>query len=36
VRNQAQLTYNAVGPWLEGTFGTPPKVDASADLEAQL
>ena len=36
VRNQAQLTYNAVGPWLEGTSGAPPKVGASADLEAQL
>jgi len=36
VRNQAQLTYNQVGPWLEGTAATPPKVSASADLEAQL
>jgi VacB/RNase II family 3'-5' exoribonuclease len=36
VRNQAQLTYNAVGPWLEGTSGAPAKVGASADLEAQL
>src|SRR5579864_8840845 len=34
VRNQAQLTYNQVGPWLEGTSGPPPK--ASSDLAAQL
>ncbi|MFY9645765.1 MAG: RNB domain-containing ribonuclease [Terriglobales bacterium] len=36
VRNQAQLTYNAVGAWLEGTAAPPPKVAASADLQAQL
>ncbi|HXB67269.1 MAG TPA: RNB domain-containing ribonuclease [Candidatus Acidoferrales bacterium] len=48
VRNRAQLTYSAVGPWLEGTLeetleGTPggtgappPKVAASAGLAAQL
>jgi exoribonuclease-2 len=36
VRNHAQLTYNAVGPWLEGTSGAPAKVGASADLQAQL
>jgi exoribonuclease-2 len=36
VRNQAQLTYNGVGPWLEGTAAPPPKVAASSDLAAQL
>ena len=36
VRNGAQLTYSAIGPWLEGTAAPPPKVAASADLAAQL
>jgi exoribonuclease-2 len=36
VRNQAQLTYNGVGPWLEGTAAAPAKVAASAALQAQL
>jgi len=36
VRNRAQLAYNAVGAWLEGTGPTPTKVAASADLQAQL
>ncbi len=36
VCNKAQLTYNAVGPWLEGTAPAPPKVAASAELQAQL
>lgn len=36
VRNTAQLTYNAVGAWLEGRGSAPPKVAASPDLQAQL
>jgi exoribonuclease-2 len=36
VRNQAQLAYNGVGAWLEGSTAAPPKVAASADLAAQL
>ena len=36
VRNQAQLTYNATGAWLEGTGPAPAKIAASAELQAQL
>src|SRR5215469_110287 len=35
VRNQAQLTYNAVGPWLQGA-SAPGKVAASQALQDQL
>ncbi|MDE3166790.1 MAG: RNB domain-containing ribonuclease [Acidobacteriota bacterium] len=35
VRNRAQLTYSAVGGWLEGG-AAPPKIAASAELAAQL
>jgi exoribonuclease-2 len=33
VRNQARLTYNATGPWLEGKAPPPTK---SAEIQAQL
>ena len=36
VRNQAQLQYNSVGAWLEGKADAPPKIAASAELQAQL
>jgi len=36
VRNQAQLQYNSVGAWLQGTAPAPTKVASSADLQAQL
>jgi exoribonuclease-2 len=36
VCNQAQLTYSAVGAWLEGTAAAPAKVAASSELQAQL
>lgn len=36
VRNKAQLQYNSVGGWLEGTSSAPPKVSVSGDLQAQL
>jgi exoribonuclease-2 len=36
VRNKAQLTYNVLGEWLEGTGAAPAKVAASADLQSQL
>jgi exoribonuclease-2 len=36
IRNKAQLAYHAVGQWLEGHDGAPPKVAASAELQKQL
>ena len=36
VRNRAQLAYNGVGAWLDGTGPAPAKVTASADLAGQL
>ncbi|MGA3370768.1 MAG: RNB domain-containing ribonuclease [Terracidiphilus sp.] len=36
VRNRAQLAYNSVGAWLEGTGPAPAKVAANGDLAVQL
>lgn len=36
VRNRAQLAYNAVGAWLEGSAPAPAKVAESPQLQAQL
>src|SRR5664280_2660428 len=36
VRNKAQLMYNAVGSWLDGTMAAPPKVASSTELQEQL
>ena len=36
VRNKAQLQYNSVGAWLEGTAPAPAKVAASSELQQQL
>jgi VacB/RNase II family 3'-5' exoribonuclease len=36
VRNRAQLQYNSLGAWLQGTAAAPAKVAASADLQSQL
>jgi len=36
LRNCAQLQYNSVGGWLEGTSATPAMVSASSELQNQL
>lgn len=36
VRNNAQLTYESVGPWLEGTRPAPAKVAGTPGLEEQI
>jgi exoribonuclease-2 len=36
LRNKAQLTYDAVGAWLDGRSAPPAKVASSAELQAQL
>ena len=36
VRNRAQLAYNSVGAWLQGTGPAPAKVAANAALAAQI
>jgi exoribonuclease-2 len=36
VRNKAQLAYNGVGGWLDGTGPAPAKVAASTELQTQL
>jgi exoribonuclease-2 len=36
VRNKAQLQYNSVGGWLEGTAAAPPKISSSSELQMQL
>ncbi len=36
VRNKAQLQYNSVGTWLEGTAPAPAKIAASNELQQQL
>jgi VacB/RNase II family 3'-5' exoribonuclease len=36
LRNKAQLTYNSVGGWLEGTAMAPQKIASSPELQTQL
>jgi exoribonuclease-2 len=36
VRSRAQLSYDSVAAWLDGTAPAPPKVQAAPDLDEQL
>jgi exoribonuclease-2 len=36
VRNKAQLTYTAVGAWLQGSGPVPPKIADSQELQSQI
>lgn len=36
VRNKAQLQYNSIGSWLEGSSAAPQKIAVSSDLQQQL
>jgi exoribonuclease-2 len=36
VRNRAQLTYSAVGPWVDAKGAAPPKITGSAAMQAQI
>ena len=36
VRNQFQLTYGSIGPWLEGSIPPPANISAAVSLQEQL